>query len=169
MSNDRMVLDDEQLVKWFFEHGAQLDPPPGLFNSSAAYACKTASSSCINIAASVSSVAVVDILFEHGATKGNGLALHMAAGRGADDERIPMMAHLIELGYDVNADDKVRKNHAIGTPLQYAVMAGSLAKVEFLLQKGADPHKPVGRCGSPFIMAERMEMDQIVGLMKQFS
>lgn len=80
-----------------------------------------------------------------------------------------MMAHLIELDYDVNATDEVRKNHAIGTPLQYAVTAKSFAKVEFLLRKGADPHKPVGRGGSPFKMAERMGMDQFVGLMKRFS
>lgn len=168
MSNDRRILDDEQLVKWFLEHGAQLDPLPRSFNPSAAYVFNTTSSSCLDTAASKSSIAVLDLLFEHGATKGDSIALHMAAGSGAGDERIPMMAHLIELGYEVNATDEVRKNHAIGTPLQYAVTAKSLTKVEFLLQKGADPHKPVGRCGSAFGMAERMGMDQFVGLMKRF-
>ena len=79
-----------------------------------------------------------------------------------------MMAHLINLGYDVNATDEPRKNHGIGTPLQYAIMAKSLAKVEFLLQEGADPHKPVGRYGSAFKMAELMGMDQFVILMKHF-
>lgn len=169
MSNYRRILDDEQLVKWFLEHGAQLDPPSRSFNPSAAYVCTTTSSDCIDIAASKSSIAVLNLLFEHGATKGNSIALHMAAGSGTGDERIPMMAHLIELGYDINAADEVRRNHAIGTPLQYAITAKSLAKVEFLLQKGADPHKPVGRCGSAFIMAERMGLDQFVILMKRFS
>ena len=83
-----------------------------------------------------------------------------------DDERIPMMAYLIEAGYDVNATDEVKKFGAIGTPLQYAIMAQSLAKVKFLLQRGADPYKPVGRAGSPFKMAERMGMDQFVNLLK---
>lgn len=126
-------------------------------------------SGCIDIAASSSSIAVLDLLFEHGAKKGDSIALHMAAGSGTEDERVPMMAHLIELGYDVNATDEIRGNHAIGTPLQYAVMAKSLAKVEFLLRNGADPHKPVGRGGSAFILAERMGLNQFVGLMKQFS
>ncbi|KAL8731410.1 MAG: hypothetical protein Q9181_004311 [Wetmoreana brouardii] len=164
-----MVLDDEQLVKWFLEHGAQLDPPPGSFNPSAAYAFKTTSSKCLDTAASISSIAVLDLLFKHGATKADSIALHTAADSGAGDERIPITAHLIGLGYDVNAANEVRKNHAIGTPLHYAVTAKSLAKVEFLLQKGVDPHKPVGRCGSAFKMAECLGMDHFVGLMKRFS
>ncbi|KAL9611324.1 MAG: hypothetical protein Q9167_004007 [Letrouitia subvulpina] len=163
------IIDDEQLVQWFLEHGAQLDPPSGSINPSATYAFRTTSSSCIDAAASASSTAVLDLLFEHGAKKGDSIALHIAAGSGAGDERVPMMAHLIELGYDVNATDDVRGNHAIGTPLQYAVTAKSLAKVEFLLRNGADPHKPVGNGGSAFILAERMGLEQYVGLMKQFS
>ncbi|KAI4162727.1 MAG: hypothetical protein LQ342_003614 [Letrouitia transgressa] len=122
------IIDDEQLVQWFLEHGAQLDPPSRSINPSAAYIFRTTLSGCIDIAASSSSIAVLDLLFEHGAKKGDSIALHMAAGSGTEDERVPMMAHLIELGYDVNATDEIRGNHAIGTPLQYAVMAKSLAK-----------------------------------------
>ncbi len=91
----------------------------------------------------------------------------MAAGAGADDERIPMMAHLIDLGYDVDATDDVRKHLAIRTPLHYAIRVQSLAKVNFLLQKGADSHKPVGLSVFPFKMAERMGKDRFVSLLKQ--
>lgn len=75
-----------------------------------------------------------------------------------------MMAHLVELGYDVNATDEVKRNHAIGTPLHYAIRAGSLAKARYLLQSGADPHRPVGLAGSPFKMAERMGLNDFVHL-----
>lgn len=49
-----------------------------------------------------------DLLLEHGAVKENSTPLHSAAGSDTDGERIPMMAHLIEAGYDVNATDEVR-------------------------------------------------------------
>lgn len=163
------MLEDEQLVRWFLQNGAQLDPSLRSFNPSAAKVFSTTPSGCLEIAASISSVAVLDLLLEHGATKANGFPLHSAAGSAAEDDRIPMMAHLIELGYDVNVTDQGRGDHKIGTPLQYAIMAKSFARVEFLLHEGADPHKAVGRCGSAFKMAERMGMDQIVDLMKRFS
>ena len=121
------------------------------------------------MAASVSSIVTFDLLIEHGAKGEDSLALHMAAGAGMDDERIPMMAHLIYLGYDVNATDELRGRRAIGTPLHYAISAKSLAKVKFLLERGADPYKPAGLCGSAFNMAERTGMDQCVVLMKQIS
>ena len=166
MPHNRNILDDEQLVKWFLEHGAQLDPAPQSSDLSFRNAFTTTSSACLNVAASTSSIAVFDLLLKHAAMKANSTPLHSAAGSGMDDERIPMMAHLIELGYDVNATDEMRKNCMIGTPLHYAIRAQSLAKVKFLLQRGADPHKPVGLAGSPFKMAERMGMDQFVGLLK---
>lgn len=169
MSSCRCVLKDEQLVIWFLDHGVLLDTHPQSLNPSAAQAFKTTSSVYLDTAASISSIRVLDLLFERGMRQGNSVALHMAAGSGQDDERIPMMAHLIDLGYDVNADDEARGNRGIGTPLHYALMAKSLAKTEFLLQKGADPHKPVGRCGSAFKMAELMGMDNFVILIQQYS
>lgn len=162
MPRNSEVLDDEQLVIWFLENGAELDPAP----QSSHLPFSTTSSTCLDLAAGTSSIAVFDLLLKHGATKANSTPLHSAAGTGLDDERIPMMAHLIEAGYDVNATDEVRGNGKIGTPLHYAIMAHSLAKVKFLLQRGADPHKPVGLAGSPFKMAERMGMDQLVALLK---
>ena len=150
-------------------HGAQLDPPSGSFNPSAAKVFMTNPSVCLDIAASKSSIAVIDLLLEHGATIENSLALHKAAGSGAGDERVPIMAHLIALGYDANATDDIRKNHALGTPLHYAISARSLAKVEFLLQHGADPHKPVGRSGSAYLMAKCMGLDEIADLMNWLS
>ena len=106
------------------------------------------------------------MLLDHGATKANSIPLHPAAGGDTDNERIPMMAHLIDIGYDINATDGIRGHQSIGTPLHYAVRAKSLAKAIFLLQKGADPHKSVGLAGYPLEMAERMELDHIDELLK---
>ena len=161
-------MEDEQLIKWFLDHGALLDPPPQSSNPSIAQAFKATFSLYLDTTASKSSVEVFDLLLEGRIRKGNSLALHMAAGSGQDDERLPMMAHLIHLGYDFNADDEARGNRRIGTPLHYALMAKSLAKTNFLLQKGADPHKPVGRCGSAFKMAELLGMDDLIILMQQY-
>lgn len=105
------------------------------------------------------------MLLDYGAIKANSTPLHSAAGTGIIDERIPMIALLTEAGYDINATDEVRKNRMIGTPLHYATRAQTLVKEKLLLQRGADPHKPIGLAGSPFNMAERMGMDQFVGLL----
>ena len=110
-----------------------------------------------------------DLLLEHGAIKADSTPLHSAAGTGMDDERIPMMAYLIEAGYDVNATDGVKKNRSIGTPLHYAIRAQSLTKAKYLLERGADPNRPVGWAGSPFKMAESMGADEFVSLLQRFS
>lgn len=167
MSRNRSILDDEQLVRWFLEHGAQIDPTPPPPELCYGNAFTTTSSVCLDIAASKSSTAVFDLLLEHGATNADSTPLHSAAGTGMDDERIPMMAYLIEAGYDVNATDEVKKFRSIGTPLHYAIRAQSLTKVKFLLERGADPHKPVGLSGSPFKMAECMGLDEFVCLLKR--
>ncbi|KAL8832367.1 MAG: hypothetical protein Q9170_004903, partial [Blastenia crenularia] len=170
------VLDDEKLVRWSLAHGAQPDLPVGSYKLNAAYESPMTSGDCINIAASKSSIVVLDLLFEHGATKGDGIPLHMAANNGTGDERISMMAHLLDLGYDVNAvafgevrNDAAGGRYAIGTPLHYAVTAQSLAKLEFLLQKGSDPHLSVGQRGSAFALAESMGLVDFVGLMERYS
>ena len=72
--------------------------------------------------------------------------LHSAAGTGQDEEPISMIAYLVEIA---NATDEAKENHAIGTPVPYAIVVQFLAKLKSLLQRGADPYKPIGRAGSP--------------------
>ena len=144
-----MVPGDEQLVKWFLEHGAQVDPPPPPPELCWGNALTTTSSVCLNIAASISSTAVFDLLLKYRAVKENSIPLHSAAGTGMDDQRIPTMAQLIEASSDVNATDEERRKSKIGMPLHYAIRAKSPAKVAFLLQRGTDPRKPVGWSGPP--------------------
>ena len=81
-----------------------------------------------------------------------------------DDERIPMMAHLTMMSM---LPMRYRRIARFDTPLNYAIRAQSLAKVKFLLEKGADPHKPVGLAGFPLKMAERMGLEEFVSLLKR--
>ena len=124
----------------------------------------------------------------YGAKKKNSVPLHNAASAGVDGERLLMMAHLFEFGFDVNEFGKPRKPHAIGALLQYAtkafslkqilsqtgfphenwtaVMAGFWEKLKFWLEQGADPHKKIGLTGSTFKMAERTASDDLIMLLK---
>lgn len=156
-------MEDESLTKWFFEHGAR----PNLCSADSSFPAKPGL--CLNSAASKSSVAVFDMLLDHDAEREISIPLHMAAGAGSSGERIPMMIHLVNLGFDVNGSDEIRGRYAIGTPLQYAIKAGSIEKVKYLLQNGADPHKSIGLAGSPYKMAERTASKEIFELLKQFS
>ena len=131
-----MVLSDEQLVKWFLEHGAQIDPPPPPPELDWGNSLTTTSAVCLNIAASISSTVVFDLLLEYGVVMETSTPLHSAAGTGMDDERIPMMAYLIEAGYDVNATDETREFIRLGRP--YITLSGlSLLRRWNISYKGA--------------------------------
>lgn len=159
-------MDDEILVRWFLEHGARPDLGPQLLNPKADSDSRNNSGICLDAAAQNSSILVFDMLLSHGAPRENSVALHVAAGAGVSNERIPMMAHLLAIGFDVNGSDVVRGPYAIGTPLHYAIRAGSVEKIKFLLEKGADPHNPAGLAGSPYKMAESSASEDIIALFK---
>ena len=124
-------MDDEILVRWFLQHGARPSLGPPMVNSIAESASINCSGTCLDVAAQKSSILVFDMLLDHGAPKENSVALRMAAGAGVSDERIPMMTHLVAFGFDVNGSDEVNGFFAIGTPLHYAIRAGSVEKIQF--------------------------------------
>ncbi|KAL8846312.1 MAG: hypothetical protein Q9221_008595 [Calogaya cf. arnoldii] len=152
------VLEDEGLVKWFLENGAKVD----------SVSQSSRDPSILDLAASGASTAVYDLLLKRGASHVKRIPLHAAAGSGRDG-RIPMMAYLIEAGYDINAfDTNVQPwMRRVGTPLQYAIRAQSLPNVEFLVRHGADPHKPGGLSGSAYTMAERMGLKEILRVLQR--
>jgi len=164
------VLDDENLVTWFFNHGATLSHLP-TDSSNPTYADPILT--CLNAAACKSTIATFDMLLAHGASKTHSIPLHTVAGCGSDDSRIPMMAHLINIGYDVNAtDEEVMGGHGIGTPLHHAVRRHAMGKIKFLLENGANPQKKnqVKREGaiqfSALEMAEGSGLSEIVAMMR---
>ncbi|KAL8898433.1 MAG: hypothetical protein Q9207_006700 [Kuettlingeria erythrocarpa] len=160
-SHSRAVIDNEELVKWLLDQGVKL-PAPDLRRSR----------HILNTAAASSSVAVFDLMIEHGATRENSIPLHTTAGSGRGGDRIPMMTHLIDIGYDINGTDDGKWPCWNGTPLHYALKAQSLEKVEFLLQKGADPYRLYKGCGTPFSVAESlarsMGRGEFISLLKRY-
>ncbi|KAA6410228.1 MAG: hypothetical protein FRX48_05649 [Lasallia pustulata] len=105
----------------------------------------------LNTAANVGNFAVVDLLLQHGAKIGYNNALHAVAGAcKGDSECIPMMAYLLDHGANVNALERQSnpeycermKSHpsiSMETALHCAAYRGSKERVQFLLDRGADP------------------------------
>lgn len=111
-----------------------------------------------------SSISTLDLLLEHGAKLENSFPLHTAAGMG--DERIPMMAHLIELGVDVNLLDTERVRYRHGTPLHCAVGQRKFGTVRFLLENGADLHIQDVYGVTPIEMAKKTGNQEIITLLE---
>ena len=157
-----MVLDDESLVRWLFDHGASLSPPqPNVSLPSRIDPSLT----CLDAAACHSTIATFDMLLAHGATKTHNHPLHAAAGCRSDISRVPMMAHLIELGFDVNATDEDASTwNRIGTPLPHATRAQNTGHVKFLLENGADPHKMNKANGEGVSRQSALQMAEASGL-----
>lgn len=155
-------------MRWFLEHGAHLNLGPQIFDPQARSASSVNSGIYLNVAAGKSSIVIFDMLMNHGAKRENSVPLHMAAGAGVSDERIPMMTHLMKLCFDVNEFDKTR-DYAIETSLQYGIRAEFVEKVRFLLNNEADPFKPIGLTDSPLKMAERSASEDLVKLLKCYS
>lgn len=125
-------MSDEALVKWFLEHGAD----PNIHSDRDGV-------SPLDIAASISTTAVIALFLEHGARVENSNALH-AAARGRSG--IPMMGYLLDQGVDINALEhqhnpeyfERRKHFGFGTALHCAAQRGSKERIQYLLERGAD-------------------------------
>ena len=98
----------------------------------------------LEVAAASSSPAVLDVLLNHGLNRLEDTdALHAAAGASeAPPGRLEMMAHLLELGMDINAIEHRgqpgSRGTGKGTPLHSAVYVDEKEHVAFLLKRGAD-------------------------------
>ena len=158
----RHVIDREEVVRWFFDHGAKLDhsmpfPPDEDYNRDLDATCLY-----LNRAACMSTIGVFDIFLAHGAARADSIPLHAAASVPNNED---MMAHLIDIGFDVNGSDDYTKQHPCwGTPLVYAVRSNAIGNIRFLLSKGADPLKPVDL--TPLELAKRMESTEIVTMLE---
>lgn len=119
LTHPRLVVENESLVRWFLDHGA--DPNVR----------STEDVSPLATAALLPSTAVLELLLEHGAGVDPQALFSAMNSRGQGG--LPIMKWLIDRGADVNF---VHPN--MGTPLNYAVHIGSKSKLELLLQSGAD-------------------------------
>ena len=135
------MVSDEYLVGWLLERGA--DPNLGMpyYNNDFKAAPIRSSWTALAFAAQSSTPAVIDLLMSYGARIEDCCPLHEAALVHEDAERIPMMAHLLKLGVDVNAQDYLKHgSYGRGTALHWAIWHYNPEKVRFLLDNGADPH-----------------------------
>ena len=99
-------MKDEALVKLLLAHGADPNLGSQIFNISDPLTPSINNSGeALDAAAAESSIAVFDLLLSRGAKLENSFPLHAAAGSSEDSGRIPMMAHLLELGVDIDGDD----------------------------------------------------------------
>ena len=123
------------------------------------------SGDCLNQAASRSSITAFDLLLVRGAKLENSRPLHAAIeSMNEDKERIPMMAHLLDLGVDINGTDYVRR---LATPLHHAVLARKIERASFLVKRGADPHIKNQYGTSALEMARINERMEFVELFSQ--
>ena len=136
------ILENEELARWFLDEGA--DPNLGAPTYGSIQRDSPAipnSGQALNSAACLPDHTMFDLLVERGAKLENCIALHYAAGSSRTDlERISMMTHLIDLGFDANELDDIAGAYKRGTPLHYAVRSKKLESIRFLLERGADPH-----------------------------
>ena len=134
----RRAIGNDELVRWMLLHGADPSIPDA----------NDVSSLCS--AASSSTPAIVSLMITHGADVRHSDAF-VSAVQGQSG--IPMMQYLLEQGCDINAyshqfnpeylDQKAGKmgsrHDRVLTPLQWAMSPPKLDRLEFLLEKGADP------------------------------
>lgn len=170
------VVTNPPLLSWFLSHGAN----PNLGEQQAGHvdgtgALDTRSCAALEAAASEGNVEAVRMLLDAGAEIKNGVPLHCAAGKCPpgtnphtgrvtpskefDVSMIPVMALLVERGADVNQAEESR--HMVARyAVVYAVMAGALERVKWLLEAGADPNFR-GAWGSAVTYAEKMGSEEM--------
>lgn len=142
-------------MTWLLEHGADPNKADDRRPRPRPFRCFVAHSTTpLDWAAEFSDVEMIDLLIHYGARLDQSNALHVAANAEEDEEdfdedRIPMMRHLLGLGVDIDAvmyEDRERPrdvtNWALGTALHYAAVRALPRRVEFLLQCGANRERP---------------------------
>ena len=131
LTNCRHTIRNEELTRWFLSHGAD----PNAYGKPG--------STILDVVAANSSPTIFDLFIAHGARLDDSDALHSSAGeREKRPGRVEMVAHLLDMGMDINAigrrDYPPSRRIGRGTPLHAAVGSRELDRIDFLLEKGAD-------------------------------
>ena len=171
------------LLRWFLDHGA--NPNLGVQKTTHNRCGGPDTSSCaaLEAAAAHGGVEAVCMLLDAGAKIQNGVPLHCAAGACPpgmnphagrvipswefDTSRIPVMELLVDRGADVNQREESR--HMVAQyAIVYAVMAGAVKRVKWLLEHGADPYKR-GSWGSAAQYAHTLGNEEISRIIETFT
>ncbi|OQE21463.1 hypothetical protein PENFLA_c014G11045 [Penicillium flavigenum] len=171
------------LLRWFLDHGA--NPNLGVQKTTHDRCGGPDTSSCATLEAAAihGGVEAVCMLLDAGAKIQNGVPLHYAAGacppgtnphagrvvpsREFDTSRIPVMELLVARGADVNQKEESRYMVA-QYAIVYAVMAGAVERVKWLLEHGADPYKR-GSWGSAAEYAHISGNEEISKVIEEFT
>ena len=128
----------------------------------------------LDVAAACSTIEIIDLLIEHGLKLEDSDALHSVAGAiDGPPGRLDMMAHLLTLGMNINAIEKVGQPESRGigkgSPLHSAVCVELEEHVAFLLERGADKRvkNTLGQDVTEFARAQ--ESWEIVKLLSKYS
>ncbi|TGO50352.1 hypothetical protein BCON_0185g00030 [Botryotinia convoluta] len=175
------IVTNISLLRWFLSHGA--NPNLGAQRLYHARFGDSEMDSCaaLESASRKADVETVRLLLEHGAKIENGYPLHYAAGScppGAnphvapvtpstefDIGRIPVMDLLVFHGADVNQKEESRYMGP-GYPIVYAIMAGAVERVRWLLEQGANPELR-GSYGSAVSYVEVMGSEKMRSVVEE--
>ncbi|KAJ5587234.1 uncharacterized protein N7459_002999 [Penicillium hispanicum] len=139
------VVDDVHVVRWFLEQGADPNIGPRLhFRRQRTRPIRPVPDSgrTLDMIAQCGTLEVLELMLEYGLRLNSGSALHLAAKTRVwpDADQIPMLARLIDLGFDVNGHDPdplARPPYLCDTPLNCTIQYGHVKRFEYLLQRGA--------------------------------
>ncbi|KAJ5463107.1 hypothetical protein N7475_008051 [Penicillium sp. IBT 31633x] len=171
------------LLRWFLDHGANPNLGAQPSNHERRGGPNTASCATLEAAAARGEVVAVRMILDAGAKIQNGVPLHFAAGacppgmnphagrvapsQQFDTNRIPVMALLVQHGADLNQREESR--HMVAQyAIVYAVMAGAVERVKWLLEHGANPHIR-GNFGSALEYAQGSGNEDIRKIIEEFS
>ncbi|KAJ4359516.1 uncharacterized protein N0V89_000071 [Didymosphaeria variabile] len=125
------IWDNERLLRWFLDHGADPNKPNRSLPNSANNEILTP----LAFAAEAPETFGLEILLSYGANMDDDAIFRAIAARSHPEKsHVPHIRILVNHGADVN-----HRSRRWGTPLQYAIHAGRADIVEFLLDQGADP------------------------------
>lgn len=143
------VLNDQDLLTWFLDHGVSPNAPG------------THGVTGLDLARRVSSPNVIKQLLEYSGTINRTNALHMAA-RSPKSGRRQAIEYLLEAGADIvmieytgSKNFSFYTERGAGTPLRSAARKGRERIVRFLLEKGTNPEVPDTLGRTPADLAEK--------------
>lgn len=134
LTTSSAVVKDEELTKWFIDHGADLTIP------------HEPSYTPLARAALEGTVQTVELLLTHGMKIEESNVLHSAVLR-KDELKFPMLQYLLDHGADINGLKnrsnpevmrRAKSRFGVGTPLHSAVAFADKETVQWLLNRGAD-------------------------------
>ncbi|PQE08328.1 Ankyrin repeat-containing domain protein [Rutstroemia sp. NJR-2017a WRK4] len=175
------VVTNVPLLKWFLIHGGNPNLGPQRDNRDRMGGSDTDCCVALQTAAARGEVEAVRLLLDAGAEIKNGVPLHYAAGacppgtnphvarvlpsETFDQSRVPVMELLVERGADVNQAEESR--HMVAKyAIVYAVMAGAVKRVKWLLEHGADPELK-GAWGSAVEYARSMGSEEMIQVVEE--